>query len=362
MKQHLSTLDQKIASLVERLDLANKEDSISVMEREAGEPGYWDDHQSAQMKMQQLGRLKDTVNLWRGLESSSKNLVELTSMALEENDASLQEQLEVESADLSQRLAREEINLTLSGPYDDRPAIVSIHAGAGGTDAQDWAEMLLQMYCQWAENGKRPLDVMDLSYGEEAGLRGATLEIGGAHAFGYLLAEQGVHRLVRLSPFDPNNLRQTSFAQVEILPTSEDDPEVEVRSEDIKMDTFRSSGPGGQNVQKVASAVRLTHVPSGIVVTCQNERSQHQNREFAIRILKAKLLARQAEEKAKQVANMRGERSANEWGNQIRSYVLHPYKSVKDHRTNLQSTNPDAVLGGDIDKFIEAYLMSKVGE
>jgi peptide chain release factor 2 len=332
------------------------------MEREAAEPGYWDDHQSAQIKMQQLGRLKDTVNLWRGLESSSKNLVELTEMALEEKDVSLQEQLEAESQELTRLLAREEINLTLAGPYDDRPAIVSIHAGAGGTDAQDWAEMLLQMYCQWAENGKRPLDVMDLSYGEEAGLRGATLEIGGSHAYGYLLAEQGVHRLVRLSPYDPNNLRQTSFAQVEILPTSEDDPEVEVRSEDIKMDTFRSSGPGGQNVQKVASAVRLTHIPTGIVVSCQNERSQHQNREFAIRILKAKLLARQAEEKAKEVANMRGDRSANEWGNQIRSYVLHPYKSVKDHRTNLQSTNPDAVLGGDIDKFIEAYLMSKVGE
>ena len=343
-------------------DLANKEDAISVMEREAAEPGYWDDHQSAQIKMQQLGRLKDTVNLWRGLESSSENLVELTGMALEENDASLQEQLEAESQELTRLLAREEINLTLAGPYDDRPAIVSIHAGAGGTDAQDWAEMLLQMYCQWAENGKRPLDVMDRSYGEEAGLRGATLEIGGSHAYGYLLAEQGVHRLVRLSPYDPNNLRQTSFAQVEILPTSEDDPEVEVRSEDIKMDTFRSSGPGGQNVQKVASAVRLTHIPTGIVVSCQNERSQHQNREFAIRILKAKLLARQAEEKAKEVANMRGDRSANEWGNQIRSYVLHPYKSVKDHRTNLQSTNPDAVLGGDIDKFIEAYLMSKVGE
>ena len=343
-------------------DLANKEDAINVMERESAEPGYWDDHQSAQMKMQQLGRLKDTVNLWRGLESSSKNLVELTEMALEEKDVSLQEQLEAESQELTRLLAREEINLTLAGPYDDRPAIVSIHAGAGGTDAQDWAEMLLQMYCQWAENGKRPLDVMDLSYGEEAGLRGATLEIGGSHAYGYLLAEQGVHRLVRLSPYDPNNLRQTSFAQVEILPTSEDDPEVEIRSEDIKMDTFRSSGPGGQNVQKVASAVRLTHIPTGIVVSCQNERSQHQNREFAIRILKAKLLARQAEEKAKEVANMRGDRSANEWGNQIRSYVLHPYKSVKDHRTNLQSTNPDAVLGGDIDKFIEAYLMSKVGE
>lgn len=343
-------------------DLASKEDAIGVMEREAGEPGYWDDHQTAQMKMQQLGRLKDTVNLWRNLESTSQNLVELTEMALAENDTSLQEQLETESEELTRTLAREEVNLTLSGPYDERPAIVSIRAGAGGTDAQDWAEMLLQMYCQWAENGNRPLNVMDLSYGDEAGLRGATLEIGGAHAFGYLLAEQGVHRLVRLSPYDPNNLRQTSFAQVEILPTSDDDPEVEVRSEDIKMDTFRSSGPGGQNVQKVASAVRLTHVPTGIVVSCQNERSQHQNREFAVRILKAKLLALQAEEKAKEVANLRGERSANEWGNQIRSYVLHPYKSVKDHRTNLQSTNPDAVLGGAIDQFIEAYLMSKVGE
>ena len=332
------------------------------MEREAGEPGYWDDHQTAQMKMQQLGRLKDTVSLWRNMESTSQNLVELTEMALAENDTSLQEQLESESEELTRTLAREEVNLTLAGPYDERPAIVSIRAGAGGTDAQDWAEMLLQMYCQWAENGKRPLNVMDLSYGDEAGLRGATLEIGGAHAFGYLLAEQGVHRLVRLSPYDPNNLRQTSFAQVEILPTSEDDPEVEVRSEDIKMDTFRSSGPGGQNVQKVASAVRLTHVPTGIVVSCQNERSQHQNREFAVRILKAKLLALQEEEKAKEVANLRGERSANEWGNQIRSYVLHPYKSVKDHRTNLQSTNPDAVLGGAIDQFIEAYLMSKVGE
>lgn len=332
------------------------------MEREAAEPGYWDDHQTAQRNMQQLGRLRDTVTLWRDLESRSHNLVELTELALAENDSSLQAQLESEGEELTQALAREEINLTLSGTYDDRSAIVTIIAGAGGTDAQNWAEMLMSMYVQWAETGKRPCDVMDLSYGEEAGLRGATLEIGGPHAFGYLIAEQGVHRLVRLSPYDPNNLRQTSFARVDILPTSEDDPEVEIRSEDIKMDTFRSSGPGGQNVQKVASAVRLTHVPTGIVVSCQNERSQHQNREYAIRILKARLLARQAEEKAKEVEGMRGERKAAEWGSQIRSYVLHPYKSVKDHRTNLQSTNPDAVLAGDIDRFIEAFLMSKVGQ
>ena len=332
------------------------------MEREAGEPGYWDDHQNAQRKMQQLGRLKDTVNLWRDLESRSNNLSELTELAIAEDDPSLQDQLESESEVLSSMLAREEINLTLSGPYDERPAIVTIRAGAGGTDAQDWAQMLMTMYCQWAETAKRPLEVMDLSYGEEAGLRGATLEIGGVHAFGYLVAEQGVHRLVRLSPYDPNNLRQTSFAQVEIIPTSEDDPDVEVRSEDIKMDTFRSSGPGGQNVQKVASAVRLTHTPTGIVVSCQNERSQHQNREYAIRILKARLLAKQEEERAKEVAGLRGERKAAEWGSQIRSYVLHPYKSVKDHRTNLQSTNPESVLAGDIDRFIQAYLMSKVGK
>lgn len=332
------------------------------MEREAGEPGYWDDHQTAQQKMQQLGRLKDTVTLWRDLQSRSQNLAELTEMALAENDLSLQESLESEFEELTKALTKEEVNLTLSGPYDDRPAILSIHAGAGGTDAQDWAEMLMQMYCSWAALGKRPLEVMDLSYGDEAGLRSATLEVGGPHSFGYLSAEQGVHRLVRLSPYDPNKLRQTSFAQVEILPIAEDDLEIEIRSEDIKLDTFHSSGPGGQNVQKVASAVRLTHIPTGIVVTCQNERSQHQNREFAVRILKAKLLARQSEERAKEVADMRGERVAAEWGNQIRSYVLHPYKSVKDHRTNLQSTNPEAVLNGAIDAFIEAYLMSKVGQ
>ena len=313
--------------------------------------------------MRQLTRLKETVELWQDLQSSAVSLLELVDLALEEGDFSLQEQIEDETAQIAQTLSREEINLTLSGTYDDRSAIVSIHAGVGGTDSHDWAEMLLRMYAKWAEAEKRPLQIMDMSYGEEAGLRSGTLEIGGNKAYGYLGSEGGVHRLVRLSPFDPDHLRHTSFAVVEVLPEAESgDTEITVRHEDLKMDFFRSSGPGGQNVQKVASAVRLTHLPTGIVINCQNERSQHQNREFAMRILMAKLLARQNEERANELAKLRGERPAPEWGNQIRSYVLHPYKSVKDHRTDYQSTNPDAVLSGDLNGFIEAYLLSRLGK
>ena len=331
------------------------------MEQEAAREGYWDDPRQAQLNMRQLGRLKETVALWRGLQDQAATLLELTALMIEEGDNSVEKEMETEVRQLSRTLRREEITLTLAGPYDDRPAIVSVYSGAGGTDSQDWAEMLLRMYARWGETQNRPVQVMDLSYGDEAGLRSATLEVGGSFAYGYLNAERGVHRLVRISPFDPNHLRHTSFAQVEVVPVAVEEEEgVVVRPEDIKMDTFRSSGPGGQNVQKVASAVRLTHQPSGIVVSCQTERSQHQNREYAMRILLARLLARRNQQKAEEVAKLRGERVATEWGNQIRSYVLHPYKSVKDHRTNCQSTNPEAVLGGDLGEFIEAYLISQV--
>ena len=332
------------------------------MELEAAAPSYWDDRREAQRKMRELGRIKDTVSAWRALQSDTESLLELTELALEEGEDSLLPQLEEEAGKITEALRKQETALTLSGPYDDRSAIVSIHAGAGGTDSQDWAEMLFRMYLRWAELEGRSTQVMDLSYGDEAGLRTGIMEVAGTHAFGYLSAERGVHRLVRLSPYDPNHLRHTSFAEVEILPSAEEDPDIEVRQEDIKMDVFRSSGPGGQNVQKVASAVRLTHLPTGMIVSCQNERSQHQNREFAMRILKARLLAKKNEEKAAELAKIRGERAVPEWGNQIRSYVLHPYKSVKDHRTNYQSTNPDAVLDGNLGGFIEAYLMSRVGE
>ena len=341
-------------------DLADKEAAIARLEREASEPGYWDDPRRAQQDMRTLGRLKETVALWTGLTNQAETLLELTELALEDGDFSMEEQLTSEAGDLSRTLAREEIALTLSGPYDDRPAIVSIYSGAGGTDSQDWAEMLLNMYSGWGDTQRRSVQIMDLSYGDEAGLRSATLEIGGPYAYGYLSAERGVHRLVRLSPFDPNNLRHTSFAQVEVVPAPGEEEDIVIRPEDLKMDTFRSSGPGGQNVQKVASAVRLTHLPSGIVVSCQTERSQHQNREYATRILMARLLARQNEQRAEELARLRGERVAAEWGNQIRSYVLHPYKSVKDHRTNFQSTNPEAVLEGGLDDFIEAFLISRV--
>jgi peptide chain release factor 2 len=330
------------------------------MEREAAEPGYWDDPRHAQQDMKTLGRLKETVSLWQNLSTQASTLLELTGLAMEDGDESLLEQINGDADQLSKTLAREEIALTLAGPYDDRPAIVSVYSGAGGTDSQDWAEMLLKMYARWGEAEKRPVQIMDMAYGDEAGLRSATLEVGGSYAYGYLSAERGVHRLVRLSPYDPNNLRHTSFAQVEVLPAAGEEEEIAVRPEDLKLDTFRSSGPGGQNVQKVASAVRLTHLPTGMVVSCQTERSQHQNREYAMRILMARLLARQNEQRAEELAKLRGERVAAEWGNQIRSYVLHPYKSVKDHRTNFQSTNPDAVLDGSLNDFIEAYLISRL--
>ena len=304
----------------------------------------------------------EKVELWQGLAARSTSLLELTDLAIEDGDASVEEELRAETEEISVTLEREEFQLTLSGPYDERSAIVSIHAGAGGTDSQDWAGMLLRMYLRWAENWSRKSQILDISHGEEVGVKGVVLEVEGDYAYGYLKAERGVHRLVRLSPFDSNHLRHTSFALVEVLPAAEEDPEIIVRPEDLKIEFFRSSGPGGQNVQKVASAVRITHLATRIIVACQNERSQHQNREFAMRILKARLLERQLQQKAEEVVRLKGEFVSAEWGNQIRSYVLHPYKLVKDHRTGHETSDADGVLDGRLEEFIEAYLMSTVGK
>ena len=310
--------------------------------------------------MQHLARLKETVEFWGDQESKTTSILDLVELATEEGDTSLEEQLTEETDHLYQTLAREEVNLTLAGPYDERGAILSIYSGAGGVDSQDWAQMLLRMYTRWAERPQVKTQLLDVSYGDEAGIKSATLEIAGRYAYGYLMAEKGVHRLVRLSPFDSNHLRHTSFAMVEVLPVAEDDPEIVTRPEDLKMDVFRSSGPGGQNVQKVASAVRITHLSTGIVVACQTERSQYQNREYAMKILRARLLERALEERAKEMASLKGERVSAEWGNQIRSYVLHPYQLVKDHRTSYETSDTEAVLDGQLEELIKAYLLWRV--
>jgi peptide chain release factor 2 len=303
--------------------------------------------------MKELSRLRNEVGGWRDFRAQLADLLELAELG----DESLRPEIEKSVATLESDVERRSFAAMLSGPYDDDDALLAIHAGAGGTDSQDWAAMLERMYLRWAEDRGYRTEVLDRTEGEEAGLKSVTIAVDGDFAFGYLRSEKGVHRLVRLSPFDSAHRRHTSFALVEVLPqVAMDDAEIEIKPSDIKMDVFRSSGAGGQNVQKNATAVRLTHLPTGVVVTCQNERSQLQNRENAMRVLRARLLEMQHTEKEQELAVLRGEYTKAEWGSQIRSYVLHPYQMVKDHRTEHESGNTGSVLDGDLDEFMEAYL------
>jgi peptide chain release factor 2 len=293
------------------------------------------------------------VDEWRHFEHRLKDAAELAGL----DDESLRKELETEISTLESELEKRSFTAMLSGPYDSDDALLAIHAGAGGTDSQDWAAMLMRMYLRWAEKHGYQTEVLDLSEGEEAGIKSTTISVSGRYAYGYLRSEKGVHRLVRLSPFDSAHRRHTSFTLVEILPqVAFDSPDVQIDPADLRIDVFRSSGAGGQNVQKNATAIRITHLPSGIVVTCQNERSQSQNREFAMRILRARLLEIRKAEKEEEIAVLRGEYTKAEWGSQIRSYVIHPYQMVKDHRTEHETGNTQAVLDGDLDEFMEAYL------
>lgn len=310
--------------------------------------------------MRQIAELKKLVQPWRELEKELTDLMELTSLA--EEEAALGEEIRAEVEAAAARLDELEIGTAFRGKYDARNAIVAIHAGAGGTESQDWAEILLRMYLRWAEMRGYRAETLDVSQGEEAGVKSATVGISGEHAFGYLKSEHGVHRLVRLSPFDADHARHTSFALVEVMPEAEADVDVEITADDLKVDVFRSSGPGGQHMQKTSSAVRLTHLPTGLTVTCQSERSQYQNKEIAMRILRARLLEVELEKKAEERTRLKGERIEAGWGNQIRSYVLHPYKMVKDHRTGYQTSQAEAVLDGEIDEFITAYLRSELSK
>ena len=303
--------------------------------------------------MKLVSNLRDEVESWRKFQNHLNDLVELSRL----NDESLRGELEAEISALEKDLDKRSFNAMLSGKYDDGDALLAIHAGAGGTDSQDWAAMLERMYLRWAEARGYKTEILDRTDGEEAGLKSVTIAIDGKYAYGYLRSEKGVHRLVRLSPFDAAHRRHTSFALVEILPqVAMDEADVEINPSDLKMDVFRSSGAGGQNVQKNATAIRLTHIPTGIVVTCQNERSQLQNRENALRVLRARLLEMKRAEKDQEIAVLRGEYTKAEWGSQIRSYVLHPYQMVKDHRTEYETGNTQAVLDGELDAFMEVYL------
>ena len=311
--------------------------------------------------MKHLAELNATVETWRGLERRTSDLRELIDLAEAEKDTTLTGDLEREAAALAARLDRLELELTFSGPYDARSAILAIHAGAGGTESQDWAEMLLRMYLRWAERRDYQTQVLDLTHGEEAGLKSATVEVTGHLAYGYLKSERGVHRLVRLSPFDANHARHTSFALIEVMPEAEGAAEVKIDPEELRVDVFRASGHGGQNVQKNSTAIRITHLPTGLVAICQNERSQLRNRQSAMHVLEARLLEQQLEREGEERAQLKGEHVAAGWGNQIRSYVLHPYKMVKDHRTTFEMSDAEAVLDGDLDPFITAYLKFTLG-
>lgn len=297
--------------------------------------------------------LREQVDDWHRFERRIKDAQELAGM----EDESMRADLESEISSLEAELEKRSFTAMLSGPYDSDDALLAIHAGAGGTDSQDWAAMLMRMYLRWAEKSGYRTEILDSSEGEEAGIKSATISVSGKYAYGYLRSEKGVHRLVRLSPFDSAHRRHTSFTLVEVLPqVAFDSPEVQIDPADLKIDVFRSSGAGGQNVQKNATAIRITHIPSGIVVTCQNERSQSQNREFAMRILRSRLLEIQKAEKDEEIAVLRGEYTKAEWGSQIRSYVIHPYQMVKDHRTEYETGNTQAVFDGDLGEFMEAYL------
>ncbi len=322
-------------------------------------PGFWDRPQEAQTLLKTLRRVRVPLDRYRPLEKRVEDFDELLTLASAEDDAETLAMLETEGAALLAELQDLELSLILTGPYDAESAIVTLHAGAGGTEAQDWVEMLLRMYLRWAERHDFEATILDTLPGEEAGVKSATVAVRGDNAYGFLRAERGVHRLVRLSPFDASGRRHTSFASVDVVPDLKDDGEVEIGPEDLRIDTFRASGAGGQHVNKTESAIRITHLPSGIVVTCQNERSQHANRDTAMRVLRGKLAELQELERQREMNQIRGVQQEIGFGSQIRSYVFQPYTVVRDHRTRTEVGNVQGVMDGDIDPFIRAYLQSE---
>ena len=333
-----------------------------MLEKESLLPEFWDDAAKARAKMKQLADLTSEIDDWARIENEVKSLSELTELAIEENDEPVINTILKEIKDLSEEIDAKEFKMALSGQHDKNNAILAIHAGAGGTESQDWVSMLIRMFLRWAERNGLKGDVLDMSPGEEAGVKSAVLQVSGDFSYGYLRSERGVHRMVRISPFDADHARHTSFALVEVLPEVEMGVDVSIDPADLKIEVFKAGGAGGQSVQKNSTAVRITHQPTGIRVSCQNERSQYQNKTIAMRILTARLAEREADIKSKEVAKLKGDHISAEWGTQIRSYVLPPYKMVKDHRTDYETSDAARVLDGDIQGFINEFLTQSIGE
>lgn len=341
-------------------DVAGRGEKIAELEYKMGEPGFWDEPEKAQAVMQELTGIKDSVVKYNGLRAQYEDLQVLWQMGMEDGDESVFEEVERELDAVNHALASMELEMMLSGKYDANNAILTLHAGAGGTEAQDWTQMLLRMFGRWAERRNFKVETLDLLPGDEAGVKSATLMVSGHNAYGYLKSEKGVHRLVRISPFDANARRHTSFAACDVMPEIDDNVEVDINMADVRVDTYRASGAGGQHINKTDSAVRMTHIPTGVVAQCQNQRSQIQNREQCLKLLRAKLFELEQQKHAAEKAEMAGEYQAIEWGSQIRSYVFHPYNMVKDHRTNAETANTQAVMDGDLDMFMDAYLKAQV--
>ena len=356
--EQLKAMKAQIDELMTRLDIAGKSETAQQLEKDASKPGFWDDPSEAQKVMQRMSWLKNQVERWQTVANRLNDALELAELG----DEDLFAELEAETNALTPIVEKMAFQALLSGDYDAEDAILAIHAGAGGVDAQDWAEIMERMYLRWMEQNGYKYEVLDRSDGEEAGIKSTTISVKGDYAYGYLQSEQGVHRLVRLSPFDSASRRHTSFAKVELWPDIQSDIEIEINDNDLRIDTYRASGAGGQHVQKNDTAVRITHEPTGIVVQCQNQRSQAQNRDRAMQILKARLFELERQKQEAEMAALKGENVDAGWGNQIRSYVLHPYQMVKDHRTNAEIGNTSAVLDGRIDDFMEAYLRTRIGQ
>ncbi|RMD92787.1 MAG: peptide chain release factor 2 [Calditrichaeota bacterium] len=362
LKNKLEELKERLLYLKDCLDIEKRRQQIKELEAKSSAPGFWDEPEKAQKIMQQIGNHREVVELYEALQSKINDLEILLQLAHEEEDTETFKEIQQELTELEKRVEGLELQNLFSEPEDSKNALLTIHPGAGGTESQDWAQMLLRMYLRWIERKGFEYEILDLQAGEEAGIKSATIEVRGKNAYGYLKAEAGVHRLVRISPFDANRRRHTSFASVFVYPEIEDNIEVKIDPNDLRIDTYRASGAGGQHVNKTSSAVRITHIPTGIVVQCQSERSQHRNKESAMKILRARLYQKLKEEQAEKLSEIEKEKKEIAWGSQIRSYVFQPYTMVKDHRTGVETGNIQKVMDGELDEFINAYLKLKTSK